>query len=300
MGRVKHISFFSSFAPNVGIGLLVFCFLIGPRPSMAAYTVVEDEGITGIDPDPAVTVPFYVARYRLGPRGRAAMDEAFQSARLAHSIEIVSRGDKEGDLVLSRKRGTTLKKWLTSKGVSAARINVRLEASPQLDSEPNVYLTEIRFMPAPHARTAYAVVDGPVRIPAPEAPFNGAALLIENILQLHRNGQMSDSATIKLLSALNQQTSPMQSARTTILPTAPTAWTLQRNVTLKDNLSNWAAAAGWGPPDWRLSDPYHVDQTVVLHGSLVDAITEVSKAVPGLDFLISKRYRTITVTEVNK
>lgn len=228
------------------------------------------------------------------------MNEAFQSAQLAHSIEIVSRGDKEGDLVLSRKRGVTLKEWLTSKGVSAARINVRLEALPKPDSEPEIYLTEIRFMSAPRKKPAYAAVDIPSPAPAPTAPANNIPLM-ENILQLHRSGQLSDAAAIKLLSAFNkEEPAILQSARATITPAAPTTWTLQRNVTLKDNLTSWAVAAGWNPPDWRISDPYHVDETIHLDGSLIDAITEVSRAVPSLDFLISKRYRTITVTEAAK
>lgn len=290
MDAVKLISFAPN--PNVGIGLLTLALLFGPHPAEAAYTVVEDEGMTGLDTTPTVSVPFYLARHKLGPRGRAAMEDALQSARIAHSIEIVARGDKAGDLVLSRRRGATLKEWFASHGVSPARVNVRLEAFPQPDSEPKVYLAEVRFMAAPRERTAYATVEAPAPVTA--APVNNSPLM-ENILQLHRSGQLSDSAAIRLLSTLSQP-APLQSARTTITPTMPTSWTLKRNVTLKDNLTSWATAAGWNPPDWRLADPYHVDQTIVLHGSLVDAITEVSKAVPSLDFLISQRYRTITVT----
>jgi hypothetical protein len=287
--------------PNVRIGVLTASLALAINPAYAGYTVVDDDSPDGISRVAPVTVPFYLAHFHLGPRGRTAMNEAFRAARSAKIVEIVARGDKNGDSYLSKRRGDTMKDWLVSKGIAPSKINLRIESTPHPDSHPKVYLAEIRFSSQSgysqqpvYADTVATTQYQPMSQPAGQTDnFQ----LIENILELHRTGQISTDAAAKLLSSMTQ-TKPFVTATVTppIHPLTST-WILPEKTTLKDDLNKWASTAGWNQPDWQLGDPYYVDQTLQFNGTLIDAITQLSQGLPGLDFAISKNKHTIVVTK---
>jgi hypothetical protein len=287
--------------PNVRISVLTAALALTAAPAYAGYTVVDDDGPVGLEQNSSISVPFYLAHYHLGPRGRAAMNEAYHSALSCKIVEIVARGDKEGEPFLSRKRASTMKDWLVAKGIPTSKINIRIEAAPHPDKHPKVYLAEIKFDPQTSTpQTVYAdTISPPVAYqpsPQPSAQLNNQQL-IANILELHRDGQISTDAAVKLLASMDQ---PKQLQTPISLPPIhplASTWVLQEKTTLKDDLNKWAQIAGWNQPDWKLSDPYYVDQTLQFNGTLIDAVTQLSQGLPGLDFLISRNKHTITVTK---
>ena len=80
----------------------------------------------------------------------------------------------------------------------------------------------------------------------------------------------------------------------------PRTWLLDSNKTLRANLEDWASQAGWNVPDWQPTNPYQITFSSTLQGSLLDALGEIAKAIPELDFQVSRTKREIHVTTGKK
>jgi len=80
----------------------------------------------------------------------------------------------------------------------------------------------------------------------------------------------------------------------------PRTWLLDSNKTLRANLEDWASQAGWNIPDWQPANPYQITFSSTLQGSLLDALGEIAKAIPELDFQVSRTKREIHVTSGKK
>ncbi len=58
--------------------------------------------------------------------------------------------------------------------------------------------------------------------------------------------------------------------------TSPTTWTLQKSLTLRENLDNWARSADWSL-EWRTRHDYAITHPASFAGTLVDAVGALLK-----------------------
>ena len=77
-------------------------------------------------------------------------------------------------------------------------------------------------------------------------------------------------------------------------------WLLDANKTLRANLEDWAAQAGWKKPDWQIANPYQIISSTKMQGTLLDALGKIAKAVPEIDIQVSRAKREIHVSGVKK
>lgn len=74
-------------------------------------------------------------------------------------------------------------------------------------------------------------------------------------------------------------------------------WVLAGNRTLKENLADMARDAGYAEPSWKSSTPYMVRYRTSYTGTFLEALAQISDAVPRLDFKVSKQRRTIEIVD---
>lgn len=73
------------------------------------------------------------------------------------------------------------------------------------------------------------------------------------------------------------------------------AWVLASNTTLNENLAGMARDVGYAEPSWKRSTPYMVRYRTNYSGTFLEALAQISDAVPRLDFKVSKQHRTIEI-----
>nr|WP_280971466.1 TcpQ domain-containing protein [Cupriavidus gilardii]WDE72703.1 hypothetical protein [Cupriavidus gilardii] len=82
-----------------------------------------------------------------------------------------------------------------------------------------------------------------------------------------------------------------------VVPVLPAEWELRAGSTLQAVLEQWSRQAGWNPPIWRASNPFQVAAGGTLRGTYMEALRELSKAVPQLDITVSPDGRSLVVTD---
>ncbi len=124
----------------------------------------------------------------------------------------------------------------------------------------------------------------------------------------------TETALLEVLAQLDQAKKDLALARRelaqlqqlNIQPAAPLivpdndksrVWVLAGNRTLKENLADMARDAGYAEPNWKSSTPYMVRYRTSYTGTFLEALAQISDAVPRLDFKVSKRYRTIEIVD---
>ncbi|MBN3815202.1 hypothetical protein G3N57_00640 [Paraburkholderia sp. Se-20369] len=74
-------------------------------------------------------------------------------------------------------------------------------------------------------------------------------------------------------------------------------WTLAANKSLRENLEDWAAQAGYSKPTWSSSTPYQITYTSNYTGTFLQVLGQISQKVPLLDFQVSKSRHTLSVVD---
>lgn len=304
---MKPVKYFHR--PNVGTALLLAAGLMVSSSTMAAYTILDGDPTDpqilqvlnlneGLRTGPSANVPFVEGKATLGPRGRKAALEIIGQAIAAERITIVARPDGTENDALRNQRANTIRQLLIANKVPAAKITVEYSASSVADSEPRVYLSEIRLGAAATAPAAAPQV-AVRQAPAPH-PISSAESFQMKILELHKAGIISTGEAERMLSTARREVAMQTPAALpgTIDNSSPVrTWKLPKGGTLRDALVAWSQAAGWNPPVWIPADPYDITESVAMRTDLVSAIAEIAAELPSLDFEVSKRKRTITVRE---
>lgn len=304
---MEHVKYFPR--PNVGTALLLAAGLMVSLHSEAAYTILE-----GDPADPLIlrtmhspesprsgsvaNVPFVEGKSTLGPRGRKAVLDMIGQAVAADRITIVARPDASDNDAMRTQRGNTLRQMLIANKIPAAKIAIEYSPSGVADTEPRVYLSEVRIGTRPSAPfPAPQIASKPI----PPAP--AASGLQMSILELLKAGVISTADAERMLSTASRDV-PMQTQRSTSPssnnPSPVRNWKLPLGGTLRDALTAWSQAAGWNVPVWVPTDPYEITEARAIRTDLVSAIAELASALPQLDFEVSKQKKTITVRENNR
>jgi hypothetical protein len=77
----------------------------------------------------------------------------------------------------------------------------------------------------------------------------------------------------------------------------PRVWTLAANKSLRDNLREWAIAAGYTEPSWTASNLYQITYSSTFTGTFLEVLNQVASSVPTVDFRVSRARRTIEVVD---
>lgn len=296
-------------SPTVGTALLVAFGLLAP--AHGAYTVLDDAPTVAAVGMPGHSIPFFRGRFWFGPRGRQAVEALLPAARLAARVVVVGHPDATiADAGLARRRAEAIRALLVAGGVSRAAIVIET-ASAAVSAGPGVFQSQVKLQsdvaPAPaDVRTVYGSLPG------------RSVSSVSAVLSLYRQSALSADEAMRLLAStvgaptlavpapaptasVRQVSEPSVTLTTpTAVPVAATAhlWRLRNGRTLRDTLADWAAAAGWKRPVWRPADPYMIDGDDAVSGSWIEAVTWLAECSPGLDFHLSLKTRTITVTEI--
>jgi hypothetical protein len=288
-------------SPNVRTLLVFVAGMHAATPVFPAYTIL-DEDPTTLEPLQGAThsaataattalIPFAVSRSTFGPRGARAMNDALIAARTAQTIVIVSRSDASDKPALREQRAHAMEQWLISNKIPKSRIRHEQSVTPLPDKVPGVYFSELRFV----SETA------PIIATSSETRRTQQHKDIQSlVLDLHKRGQITSDEALRLLSSPSQATRAGQFQTPTTLPGTTQAirtWKLPAGATLRDAISAWAEAAGWNSPQWLARDPYYIDSAHAIRSDFIKALSDVAEAVPSLDFHVSRRARSFTVSD---
>lgn len=277
-------------SPNVGIALLAATLMSAPlyaeyawggytelskadmqQLSQGSYSVAQLLGQTRAFTTEQALIPFFHSRSRLGPRGRDAIHAAILLAAKGNHVKVVATISKKERPALRDSRLKTIVDALIAAGIPASHITTT-SGDPLPDRQRGVYNSYIEIH-IPADPTTPAAASPPQQ--------NTSALLAPT---------QAAGATPIIPGAY-----PIPGS--TPKPKMPADWVLISGTSLRANLDAWMASAHWNSLDWRLSDPYNVSATIHLHGSLLDALRQVAKAAPKLNFVVDMRQKKITVTQ---
>lgn len=74
------------------------------------------------------------------------------------------------------------------------------------------------------------------------------------------------------------------------------SWTLDKSMTLRDNLDAWSKKAGWLPTQWDASNYYEVTHNVPMEGDFPDVLRQIADGT-GLNICPNKRLKFVRVTD---
>lgn len=283
------------------------------------------------------SIPFFIKRVQLGPLGRQALQALLADASTADTITVIGHGDPSADPTLGGQRAIAIKQWLVQNGIPANKVELRDDSRLLPAYAPSVFNSEVilgqRSQPNAIAlnpdRLRSAMLVRETRAPDHSSqPTNAAATaqqllndpaklaIVSKIITLAQNKQIRPEDAVTLLAELLRNM-PAPAQPTHIQPTPqpavqpavyvtrqfapvadqPRTWLLDSNKTLRANLEDWAMQAGWEKPDWQPVNPYQITFSSTMQGSLLDVLSEITKAIPELDIKVSRTKREIRISD---
>lgn len=196
-------------------------------------------------------------------------------------------------------------------------------AQPYSAPKPQQYATIQAYSPPPQPEQPQ-LQKVSTFYPAAAAPSADAGQyqLIQYINAAVQSGYMAPSVAIKMIrAAMMEADKPagQQFARTQtpapapiaqpIAPTEPPAlflasptltrkktWTLDKNLTLRDNIDAWSELAGWNPSTWDAANYYQVTVTSTLEGDFPGVLRQIADST-GLNICAKNREKYVRVTD---
>lgn len=278
------------------------------------------------------SIPFAKYHSPLTAAGRAKLEEILPSLEGAQ-IRIVGRPDAiyyaEGKLApLARNRANVLRAYLIEQGIPAANIKTEVDTSPNPQPNGTSYPSEIyatraeRFAPpatdmgsAPRQSAYQPQVRQGLAQTVPQAAAANDDRMIQYINQAVQNGQLRPDVALKLIRNILDGNPPNTASpipvsfRPSLQPTAtaalpiqpapqPTVWTLDKRLTLRDNIDAWSKIAGWNPSQWDASNYFQVNVTTTIDGNFPDVLRQVADST-GLNICAKVREKYVRVTDSN-
>jgi hypothetical protein len=177
--------------------------------------------------------------------------------------------------------------------------------------------------PAPASAYQYLPAATPAQVGAAAGALSGAGSqqgqtakleFVKKIMAMASSKLISQESAIKLVNEYlanmapvagqtptqpTQEAMPAMANAPQIVPfgEVPRVWTLAANKSLRDNIRDWAVAAGYGEPAWTASNLYQVTYTSTFTGTFLEVLHQVANAVPSLDFRVSRAARRLDVVD---
>lgn len=291
--------------------------------------------IMNVAPPKVYDIPFYVQRSQLGPLGRKTLEALFLEADQSDQITITGYGDTLGGAALGRQRATTIYQWLIENGIPRSKISIVEDNTVRPTDTRNIFNSTITFssratrpVVSPDRQLTAALVRNvqeptpTVLPPASHQPLDDdqvkLAIATKLVAMGHNNIIKPEDAVVLLAEFLGDKSrlppAPSQPVAAPILTPAlqapplpqmvaatdlPRTWTLSSTKTLKDNLADWAADAGWEAPIWEASNPYQITVSSPMTGTFLDVLGQIATAVPDLDFKVWRDKRILQVFDRN-
>lgn len=197
----------------------------------------------------------------------------------------------------------------------AAPISERYQREEVATTQPSRRQPALYQPPVPPTPIAQPVAPQPASTPS------SSDQLIQYINGAVASGKMLPTVALQLLRALAESESPkgrppqpaaqMAPAYAPPPTTAPPAllvaspaltrkptWTLNKELTLRDNINAWSKSAGWNPTQWDASNYYEVGRTVTMDGEFPDVLRQIV-AFTGLNICSKMREKVVRVTDPN-
>lgn len=287
--------------------------------------------------EPVITeIPFLLGKAALGPNSRAALNRMLPEARRAERITITAYATpaRRG---LAKMRTSALKRWFTDNGVPAYKIEtgedmdgmedsvtVSMSASTPMARPAETALLvkkpALSYAPLNATPTAAptridignpseALMNDPVKLAFANRlvglwqkkilKSDDAMQLLADILKGKEQENSSPAATSAQLVATSA--TPAQTAaivrQIEVAPESMRAWNLNGDRTLQENIQGWATIAGYKEFVWNVPTQYQIKYSSTINGTFIDALNNVNKMVPELDFHLSKNKQKFRVDE---
>jgi hypothetical protein len=322
---------------NLKKSILAILVAAAAQQAQAGFYVNDDAPvITAANPEQARKAKTVYASFtgtRLSKASRTDLENLGDSPLDADSVAVSVYARNKQQLVAANRRALTVRSWLVRKGVAPDRIKVNAELDP--DTDPLDTDIQIVFRSAPQRAIADTLraarfVPPAVAIPLPianaqaQSQNSDSARLdfVKKIMSMAASKMISQESAVRLvgdyLANLGPNAAPLPQTPATGVPSqsgsaiqpvpsqivpfgeVPRVWTLAANRSLRDNLKDWAATAGYGEPNWTASNPYQVTYTSTYTGTFFEVLNQVASAVPTVDFRVSKNRRTIDVVDAHQ
>ncbi|WP_404995435.1 TcpQ domain-containing protein [Cupriavidus pauculus] len=303
----------------------------GPPPSPVVMSAPAAARNIPTD-DPTVhKIPFAARSTQLSWAAKRALQRILPVAQSVPQVVVSGCGEGADSDVTAYRRASEVKAWLLSNGISDEAVKVRTGNSASTVRSGNTFQCLISFTDTPTASATIA----PSQKPAPVLQSTAAPMpmlvpraptqsdpriwMVQSVLEMVAAKTLKADDAIAMLDRIIKTgvTAPaaapvlpasapaappaqIQAAMTPtilVVPAAPAEWVLRADSTLQAAIEDWSRQAGWKPPVWRASNPFKVATGGTLRGSYLDALRDLSKAVPQLDFTVSTDGKTLIVTD---
>lgn len=316
---------------SVLVGLLILA-----APTRAYYQVIDDDLLPESEiqarsrmyksPAPPIeeahyNIPFSRGSTPIVPPTRAALDALIPMMPTA-KIRIVGRpddvysADNPKLANLANSRAISMRDYLVRHGVASASITVVTDNTPTKRGPYDTYPSDlyITTTPVSSRTTATEPATEQISLPAgqvrttPNATLSKDSQLIEYINQAVQSGLMKPDVALTLLRTMltskpNEQPQPVTTSAVTLPLTVapseiklPTVWTLDKTLTLRENIDAWSKTAGWNQSHWEASNFYQVRTAARVNGNFPEVLRKVADAT-GLNICAKSQSRFVRVTD---
>lgn len=261
--------------------------------------------------------------------GKNALKLNLDELRAAEEVRITTFTTKPRNFAIQRLRGRALTQWLTANGIPANKITVT-DSSEFFHDDPSANTATITIMqnrPAPiQARSTIPQSTPSLRYakltpqetgtasptlyqPTPTGDAGPTPLindkvrlaLVQKIVSMAQNKLVKPEDVVNMIAEVLKMQDPSSPALSpTIAPIVaidfPRAWTLDNKKSLRENVEDWARIAKWEAPEWHSNTSFEFPYAT-LNGTFLDALGQLAKAVPSLDFKANRTYRTLSVVD---
>lgn len=300
-----------------------------PRTAQAVQAIYEAP--TVIEKPTIYNVPFVYKRTAPGPAARKALQLLLQEAKQSFRIVVIGHGDTDTspEEMVADNRAYIIKKWLVQNGVPYKNIEIKTSSMP-LSAGHDIFNSEVMFLKTnqestpPVTRNANQAMAEPKQTELPKdgtredtATYEPSkAALATKIIAMGQNKLIKQEDMLILLNELLKTSSettnkttpaitttvgtyqPPSIQRQIVLQPDPSySFVLDASKTLKTNIEEWASQAGWQKPEWLPANPYQITFTSSVKGTMIEALEQISKAVPEIDIQVIKKSRMIKILE---
>lgn len=277
--------------------------------------------------DPTVhKIPFVARSTQLSWAAKRALQRILPVAQSVPQVVVTGCGEGADSDVTAYRRASEIKAWLLSNGVSDDVVKVRTGNSASTVRFGNAYQCLISFAdtapasatiaPSPKPAPVTQPVAAQMPLPQSRAPAqtDPRIWMVQSVLEMVAAKTLKADDAIAMLDRIIKTGATAPSAVPApaaqpatiqasvaptfqVVPAAPAEWVLKADSTLQATIEDWSRQAGWKPPIWRASNPFKVATGGTLRGSYLDALRDLSKAVPQLDFTVSPDGKSLIVTD---
>lgn len=289
----------------------VYASFAGPKLQGTSRAELESAADAMPNPDSVVVTTFAkTAKQLVAANRRVASVKAVlirrgvSPDRIAASAELDPQADSLDTDVQVTFRASTQRPSLDA--IRAAKFVHPVPVQPVAAPAPSY----------PYATAQFAPAASPAAVAPSQQGQNASKLeFVKKIMAMASSKLISQESAIKLVNEylanmapvpgqgapgnMQQEAMPVLPATPQIVPfgEVPRVWTLAANKSLRDNIREWAIAAGYGEPVWNASNLYQITYTSTYTGTFLEVLNQVANSVPALDFRVLRNARRVDVVD---